>query len=119
MLFFPALWMCAVFLGDLWGAIGGALWVVGRVILDARRAGTQWDRPGGARGRIGAVGGHRQVGAGKDRVGAAPCGDEAAGAGIRRYHGDFGFISRHYFVFEFSLFLIWMDGLRASSLQQT
>jgi len=31
-LFFPALWMCAIFLGDLWGAAGGALWVVGRVI---------------------------------------------------------------------------------------
>ncbi len=31
-LFFPALWMCAAFLGDMWGAIGGALWVLGRVI---------------------------------------------------------------------------------------
>jgi glutathione S-transferase len=31
-LFFPALWMCAAFLGDLWGAAGGALWVVGRVV---------------------------------------------------------------------------------------
>lgn len=28
----PALWMCAFFLGDRWAAIGGVIWVVGRVI---------------------------------------------------------------------------------------
>ena len=32
LLFFPALWMCAVFLGDKWAAAGGALWVVGRLM---------------------------------------------------------------------------------------
>ena len=31
-MFLPALWMCAAFLGDLWAAAGGALWIVGRVI---------------------------------------------------------------------------------------
>ena len=31
-LLLPALWLCAVFLGDRWAAAGGALWVVGRVI---------------------------------------------------------------------------------------
>ena len=30
--FFPALWMCAVFLGDVWAALGGLIWVIGRVI---------------------------------------------------------------------------------------
>ncbi|MES2297408.1 MAG: MAPEG family protein [Pseudomonadota bacterium] len=30
--FLPALWMCAVFLGDAWAAAGGALWCVGRVL---------------------------------------------------------------------------------------
>lgn len=31
-LLLPALWLCAVFLGDRWAAAGGALWVAGRVI---------------------------------------------------------------------------------------
>jgi glutathione S-transferase len=30
--FFPALWMCAFYLGDTWAAIGGLAWVVGRII---------------------------------------------------------------------------------------
>jgi len=30
--FFPALWMCAYFLADRWAALGGLIWVVGRVI---------------------------------------------------------------------------------------
>lgn len=32
MLFFPALWLCAIYLGDLWAAAGGAAWVLGRVM---------------------------------------------------------------------------------------
>lgn len=32
LLFFPSLWMCAVFLGDKWAAAGGVLWVVGRLM---------------------------------------------------------------------------------------
>jgi glutathione S-transferase len=31
-IFLPALWMCAYFLGDAWAAAGGALWSVGRII---------------------------------------------------------------------------------------
>lgn len=31
-LFLPALWMCASFLSDRWAALGGAVWVLGRVI---------------------------------------------------------------------------------------
>ena len=31
-LFLPALWMCAAFLGDRWAAGGGLLWVVGRIV---------------------------------------------------------------------------------------
>lgn len=31
-MFLPALWMCAYFLGDRWAALGGALWIVGRVV---------------------------------------------------------------------------------------
>ncbi len=31
-LFLPVLWMCASFLGDRWAAIGGALWIIGRIV---------------------------------------------------------------------------------------
>jgi glutathione S-transferase len=31
-LFLPALWMCAYFLSDRWAALGGAVWVVGRIV---------------------------------------------------------------------------------------
>ncbi len=31
-LFYPALWMCAAFFSDMWAAIGGLIWVVGRII---------------------------------------------------------------------------------------
>jgi glutathione S-transferase len=31
-LFLPLLWLCAMFLNDRWAAIGGALWILGRVI---------------------------------------------------------------------------------------
>jgi glutathione S-transferase len=30
--FFPALWMCAAYLGDVWAAAGGLIWVVGRIV---------------------------------------------------------------------------------------
>lgn len=30
--FLPALWMCAYFLGDVWAALGGLVWVVGRIV---------------------------------------------------------------------------------------
>jgi glutathione S-transferase len=30
--FFPALWMCAYFLSDRWAAVGGAVWVIGRIV---------------------------------------------------------------------------------------
>ena len=30
-MFLPALWMCAYFLGDRWAALGGVLWCVGRI----------------------------------------------------------------------------------------
>ncbi|HSY28444.1 MAG TPA: MAPEG family protein [Burkholderiaceae bacterium] len=30
--FFPALWLCAVFLGDSWAALGGLIWVIGRIV---------------------------------------------------------------------------------------
>ncbi|MBI3229973.1 MAG: MAPEG family protein [Burkholderiales bacterium] len=32
LLFFPALWLCAVCLGDIWAAAGGALWIAGRIL---------------------------------------------------------------------------------------
>ncbi len=32
LLFLPALWMCALYLGDLWAAAGGVLWVIGRIM---------------------------------------------------------------------------------------
>ena len=32
LMFLPALWMCAFFLSDRWAALGGALWIVGRII---------------------------------------------------------------------------------------
>jgi len=31
-IFLPALWMCAVYLGDCWAAAGGAFWIVGRIV---------------------------------------------------------------------------------------
>jgi glutathione S-transferase len=31
-MFLPALWLCAYFLGDRWAAAGGALWIVGRIV---------------------------------------------------------------------------------------
>src|ERR1035437_4277562 len=31
-IFLPALWMCAFFVSDRWAALGGAVWVVGRII---------------------------------------------------------------------------------------
>jgi len=31
-LFFPALWLCAFWLGDSWAGLGGLIWVVGRVV---------------------------------------------------------------------------------------
>jgi glutathione S-transferase len=30
--FFPALWMCAYFASDMWAAVGGAAWSVGRIV---------------------------------------------------------------------------------------
>ncbi len=32
LLFLPALWMCALYLGDLWAAAGGVLWIIGRIM---------------------------------------------------------------------------------------
>ena len=31
-IFLPALWLCAVYLGDSWAAAGGLLWIVGRIV---------------------------------------------------------------------------------------
>ena len=31
-LFLPALWMCAFYLGDRWAAAGGVVWIVGRIV---------------------------------------------------------------------------------------
>jgi glutathione S-transferase len=31
-LFLPVLWMCAYFLSDRWAAIGGVVWIVGRIL---------------------------------------------------------------------------------------
>lgn len=31
-IFLPALWMCAIWLGDQWAGLGGAAWVLGRII---------------------------------------------------------------------------------------
>lgn len=28
----PAMWLCAVYIGDAWAAIGGAIWIAGRVL---------------------------------------------------------------------------------------
>jgi glutathione S-transferase len=30
--FLPALWMCAYFWADRWAALGGAIWIVGRIL---------------------------------------------------------------------------------------
>lgn len=32
-LFLPALWLCAIFFSDRWAAIGGAAWIVGRILF--------------------------------------------------------------------------------------
>lgn len=31
-LFLPALWMCSYFFSDRWAALGGAAWIVGRIV---------------------------------------------------------------------------------------
>ncbi len=31
-LFLPVLWMCAYFLADRWAALGGAVWIIGRIL---------------------------------------------------------------------------------------
>lgn len=31
-MFLPALWMCAYFLGDMWAAGGGVIWIIGRIV---------------------------------------------------------------------------------------
>lgn len=31
-MFLPALWMCAFYFSDRWAALGGAVWIVGRII---------------------------------------------------------------------------------------
>ena len=28
----PAMWLCAIYIGDIWGAGGGIAWIVGRVL---------------------------------------------------------------------------------------
>ena len=28
----PAMWLCATYLGDIWGAAGGIIWIIGRVL---------------------------------------------------------------------------------------
>jgi glutathione S-transferase len=30
--FLPALWMCAIWVGDEWAGLGGAIWLAGRVL---------------------------------------------------------------------------------------
>jgi glutathione S-transferase len=30
--FFPALWMCAYFESDMWAAVGGVAWSIGRIV---------------------------------------------------------------------------------------
>jgi glutathione S-transferase len=32
LLFLPALWMCAYFFSDRWAALGGTLWIIGRIV---------------------------------------------------------------------------------------
>jgi glutathione S-transferase len=32
LLFLPALWMCAYFFSDRWAALGGVVWIVGRIV---------------------------------------------------------------------------------------
>lgn len=32
LIFLPAMWMCALYLGDRWAAAGGALWILGRIL---------------------------------------------------------------------------------------
>jgi putative peptidoglycan lipid II flippase len=64
---------------------------LGRLLVAGRRGSQGYarprllDRPGGAAGRDGAMGGGCQMGAGKDRIGAAQSGDEAAGDGLRLF----------------------------------
>ena len=31
-IFLPALWLCAYYTGDKWAALGGVVWIVGRVL---------------------------------------------------------------------------------------
>jgi glutathione S-transferase len=31
-IFLPVLWMCATFLSDRWAALGGTIWIVGRIL---------------------------------------------------------------------------------------
>lgn len=31
--FLPALWLCAYFFSDRWAALGGAVWIVGRILF--------------------------------------------------------------------------------------
>ena len=31
-IFLPALWLCAYYVGDQWAAIGGLVWVIGRIM---------------------------------------------------------------------------------------
>jgi glutathione S-transferase len=31
-IFLPALWMCAYFFSDRWAALGGLMWVIGRIV---------------------------------------------------------------------------------------
>lgn len=43
LMFLPALWLCAIYLGDCWAAGGGLLWLLGRVlyVLGYRREAKQ------------------------------------------------------------------------------
>jgi glutathione S-transferase len=31
-MFLPALWMCAYFFSDRWAALGGVVWIIGRIV---------------------------------------------------------------------------------------
>jgi glutathione S-transferase len=32
-MFLPALWMCAFYFSDRWAALGGAVWIIGRILF--------------------------------------------------------------------------------------